>query len=247
MRKIKDSATGHPRENRKPVNLGMSLSSAVDGFLFVLKTERNMRIHFLLGVVVLIAGIYLNLPKVEIITLCITVTLVLLAEMVNTAIEHSVDMFRGRMYVKIRVIKDIAAGSVLLASLNAVVVGYMIFLKPLVIPVGEAMSVIRQSPWHLTFIALITVLAVVIYSKIRLHRGRPLRGGMPSGHAALAFAIWTAILFLHIAGPVVILAFILALVIAQSRVRAHIHTLWEVLAGTLLGILVTTLIFQLLK
>ena len=106
---------------------------------------------------------------------------------------------------------------------------------------------IGQSPWHLTFISIIVVLALTILGKVFLHSGTPLRGGMPSGHAAVAFAIWTIIVFLTNNSIVVILTFLMAFLIARHRVKDAVHTVWEVIAGSVLGVLLTTLIFQLFR
>ncbi len=78
---------------------------------------------------------------------------------------------------------------------------------------------------------------------------RALSGGLPSGHAAVAFAGWTAVTFIVGGEPygvlVSVLTFFMAMLTAQSRVEAHIHTVREVVLGAVLGILVTTLVFQL--
>ena len=90
------------------------------------------------------------------------------------------------------------------------------------------------------------VLFFVILGKALFHKGRPLRGGMPSGHAAVAFSIWVIISFVtrnHIAA---VLVFILAFLLARSRLSGKVHTAWEVVAGSILGILVSILVFQIL-
>jgi diacylglycerol kinase (ATP) len=110
----------------------------------------------------------------------------------------------------------------------------------------EGISRLRESSWHPTFIALILVMALTIVGKAFFHRGTPLRGGMPSGHSAVAFSIWTMIAFMTNSFIVVILVFLLAFLVARHRIKDNIHSIWEVIAGALLGILVTTLIFQLL-
>ncbi|MCK4519445.1 MAG: phosphatase PAP2 family protein, partial [Candidatus Omnitrophica bacterium] len=75
-------------------------------------------------------------------------------------------------------------------------------------------------------------------------KGKPLRGGMPSGHVAVAFSIWTMIVLLTRENLVAVLALIMVILIAQSRVRVKIHTLWEVVVGGLLGVIATLLCFQ---
>ena len=111
------------------------------------------------------------------------------------------------------------------------------------------LNAIRQSPAHLTVVALGVVMAAVIAWKATRKKGTPLSGGLPSGHAALAFAGWTAITF--VVGKtregllVSMIALVMAFLVAQSRVETGVHSWLEVLLGALLGAVVTTLIFQL--
>jgi diacylglycerol kinase (ATP) len=71
------------------------VNAALEGVVHTLKTERNMRLHFLAGFLVLIAGLYLNFDAVEMMFLCLAVTFVLVAEMFNTAVEYKI----GRAHV----------------------------------------------------------------------------------------------------------------------------------------------------
>jgi len=179
--------------------------------------------------------------------LLVAIIFVLFAEMVNTAIEFTVNLVSDTINPLARIVKDISAGAVLLSALNGLIVCYVIFSRHLHIPFDSTMLKIKQSPWHITFIALIVVLGLVITGKVFSHRGTPFRGGMPSGHAALAFSIWTAIFFSVTNDFVIILTFILAFLVARSRVDNSIHNVWEVTSGAIIGMLVTTVIFQILK
>ena len=223
-----------------------SFNAAVEGFIYVLKTERNMRIHFLAALLFILLGVYFNFTHIEILILTITITLVLVAEMINTAVELTVNMVEGEVHPIVRIIKDVSAGAVLLTAINAVIVGYMLFSRKIPFSIDAEMLRIKQSPWHITFIALILVLGTSILGKILFHKGTPLRGGMPSGHAAVAFSIWTIIVFLSNNSIVTVLTFLMATLIARHRIKDAIHTIWEVAAGGVLGVLLTTLVFQLL-
>jgi len=224
-----------------------SFNAAVEGFIYVLKTERNMRAHFLTALFFLLLGIYLSFSAVEIIALSITIALVLIVEMVNTAVELTVDMIKEEFHPIARIIKDISGGAVLLAAINAVIVGYILFAKRVLLSVNMNLINVRAAPWHITFIALILVFGASILGKIIFHKGAPLRGGMPSGHSAIAFAIWTIIAFFTNNSIVIILSFLMAFLIARHRVKDAIHTVWEVIAGAVLGVLLTTLIFQIFR
>ncbi|MDO8525633.1 MAG: diacylglycerol kinase [Candidatus Omnitrophota bacterium] len=224
-----------------------SFNAAVEGFIYVLKTERNMRVHFLAAFFFILLGIYLNFTYLELAALSVIITMVLASEMVNTALELMVDMIKSDFHPVARIIKDVSAGAVLLASINAVIAGYILFARKFPFNVTEAMDNVRHSPWHVTFISLITVFGAAIIGKILLHKGTPLRGGMPSGHAAIAFSAWTAIVFMTKNSIVIALTFLMAFLIARHRIKDSIHTLWEIVAGGIMGVLITLLIFQVFR
>jgi len=230
----------------KKQNVVQSLNSAVEGLIYVLKTQRNMRLHFLLATFVLVLGIYFNIPRPELLILLASLVLVLLLEMVNTAIELIVDIVKEAYHPIARIIKDVTAGAVLLAGLNALVVGYVVFSKHFSFYVEDIAWNITHSSWHLTFIALLLVVSCVLIGKALFHKGTPFRGGMPSGHAAFAFSLWTIIIFSTQNGLIALICFVMAFLIARHRLTDNIHSVWEVIAGALLGIFVTALVFQLL-
>ena len=223
-----------------------SLNSAVEGFLYVLRTERNMRLHFLLATFVIILSIYLNLPKVDLLLLLMSIILVLALEMVNTAVELTIDLIKEAYHPLARVIKDVTAGAVFLAALNAAAVCYVVFSKQLTTFVERGVSEAIHTPWHMTFITFLVVLFLVLAGKILFHTGTPFRGGMPSGHSAFAFSMWTVIVFSTRNALIIVLTFAMAFLIARHRLKDSVHNMLEVAAGAVLGVLVTSLIFQLL-
>lgn len=224
-----------------------SLNAAVEGFIYVLKTERNMRTHYLAGLFFIIFGIYVNLRSTEMLVLTITISLVLITEMINTAIELTVDMVKPEFHPIARIIKDVSAGAVLVSAVNAVIVGYALFYNKIPFRVERHLMNIRNYPWHITFIALILVFGTAIAAKIFFQKGTPFRGGMPSGHSALAFSIWTVITFFSSNSIVIVLTFLMAFLIARHRVKDSVHSPIEVFAGAVLGVLLTTLIFQIFR
>ncbi|MBM3252688.1 MAG: phosphatase PAP2 family protein [Candidatus Omnitrophica bacterium] len=228
-------------------NLIESLNFAIEGLIYVIKTQRNMRLHLIIAVLIISLSIFLNVSKTELIFLTTSIVLVLLTEMINTSIELSIDMVKKTFHPLARIIKDISAGAVLVSSINAIIVGYIIFINRVEPKIELGVTRLRQSSWHMSFLCLVVLLCLVIIGKAIFHKGTPLRGGMPSGHSAVAFSIWTIIAFLTSNIIVISLVFILAFLIAQSRVKKAVHTIWEVATGGLLGIFLTTLIFQFLK
>jgi len=184
-----------PRSRRTPRIL-QSLNWAFEGVIHVLRSERNMRIHFAVATIVLVLAFSYGVTKLELMALLVAISFVLIAEMVNTAIEATIDLSATSFDPLAKTAKDIAAGAVLIASVNAVVIGYLVFADRLSRPSSRLVERLREAPSNLTLIALILVILIVIASKALTGRGTPLSGGLPSGHAALAFGGFTSIAFI---------------------------------------------------
>jgi diacylglycerol kinase (ATP) len=105
----------------------LRLASIGLGYLFIY--HRNMRIIFIAGVAAFLLGVYFHLSGPELALLCLTITLVFIAEIFNTAIELILDMRIRKYHTLVKLIKDISAAVVLIASLNALAVGYVRFIK----------------------------------------------------------------------------------------------------------------------
>jgi diacylglycerol kinase (ATP) len=234
-----------PRPGRPPTILD-SFNYAFEGIIHVLRTQRNMRIHFLAAAAVLIAAIAIGVTRLELIALMISIAFVLIAEMINTAIEGAVEVSTTSFDPNAKLAKDIAAGAVLIATVNAVVVGYLVFSEAVQDSSSRLLDRIADAPAKLTLIALVLTVLIVISIKALTQRGTPLRGGLPSGHAALAFAGWMALtLFVEQQRFLVSsIGLVLALLVAQTRVESGIHSGLEVLYGAVLGAMTTLLLFQ---
>lgn len=106
-----------------------SLKLAIKGIGYLFWYHRNMRIIFMLGILALLLGLHFHLKGSELVALCITITLVFMAEIFNTAIELMIDMLTSKYHTLIKLVKDIAAAVVLLACINALAVGLILFWK----------------------------------------------------------------------------------------------------------------------
>ncbi len=121
--------TFRPKEKEKP--LLKTLSYGFNGILYTLKHERNMVIHFLVMILVIIAGIVFKITFVEWGVCFVLFALVLSLELMNTALENVVDLVTEEKKAKAKVAKDAAAGAVLVAAIFAVIIGISIFLPRL--------------------------------------------------------------------------------------------------------------------
>jgi len=234
---------------RRPPSILESFNYAFEGVIHVLRTQRNMRIHFLVAAAVLVAAVGFGVERLELIVLLLSICFVLVAEMFNSAVEAAVDVASTSFDPMAKLAKDIAAGAVLISAVNAVAVGYLVFSGEVADRSSRFLDRLSNAPAQLTVVALVLTIFLVIATKAITGRGTPLRGGLPSGHAAVAFAGAMAImLVLDDSGHrflVSSLAFIMALLVAQTRVESGVHSSVEVLYGGLLGALTTLVLFQL--
>jgi diacylglycerol kinase (ATP) len=234
---------------RRAPSVFESFNFAFEGIIHVLRTQRNMRIHFLIAAIVLIVAFAAGVSKLELIALLLAIAFVLIAEMINTAVEGTIDVATTSFDPMAKLAKDIAAGAVLIATATAVAIGYLIFSDQLSRPSSRLLDKLRDAPVDLTLIALILTIIVVIATKALTGRGTPLRGGLPSGHAAVAFSGWMAATYVLSDSRhrflVSSLTFLMALLVAQTRIESGVHSTLEVAYGGLIGSLLTLVLFQL--
>jgi diacylglycerol kinase (ATP) len=226
-----------------------SFNNAIEGVVHVLRTQRNMRIHFAIAIAVLAVAAAVGVSKLELIALFLAIAFVLVAEMINTAVESAIDVSTTAFDPMAKLAKDIAAGAVLIASVNAVAIGYLVFAGKAADKTARVLDRIRDAPAEITVIALVLTILIVIVTKAWTGKGTPLRGGLPSGHAAVGFAGWMAATYIvNDSHRFVIsaLTFIMAVLVAQTRVESGVHSALEVAYGGALGALVTLAMFQVL-
>ncbi|HWN23101.1 MAG TPA: diacylglycerol kinase [Gaiellaceae bacterium] len=235
--------------SRRPPSVLESFNYAFEGIIHVLRTQRNMRIHFGVAALVLVAALASGVDKLELIALLLAIAFVLITEMVNTAIEGAIDVATTSFDPMAKLAKDIAAGAVLIASAVAVAIGYLVFSGQVADRSSRFLDRLAEVPAELTLIALFLTTILVIGTKALTGSGSPLRGGLPSGHSAVAFAGWMATTLILDDSDhrflISSLTFIMALLVAQTRVESGVHSSMEVLYGGLLGALVTLAVFQL--
>ena len=119
-------------------SLVSSFNYAFEGVIYVVRTQRNMRVHFAVALVVLPLASVLGVSRFELLALMLAVSFVLIAEMFNTALEKAIDVATNSFDPLARVAKDVAAGAVLVAAVNAVFVGYLVFGRVCATPAGRS-------------------------------------------------------------------------------------------------------------
>jgi diacylglycerol kinase (ATP) len=222
---------------------------AMSGIIFTFRTQRHMRFHLYVVLLVLLLGVLMNLGLREVLILLFTISLVLVAEMFNSAIEATVDLVSPSYNPLAKFAKDIAAGAVLIATIIAVVIGSLMMLgenrwEALKISLStEGFGYLGVLP-RLVIGGLVLFVVVVIGKGLGA-RGRILQGGLVSGHAAYGFFFATSMIFVTDSAVATGIALMLAAIICQSRFEAKFHTIFELTLGAFVGVILSLVIFGL--
>ncbi len=227
----------------KPKGVAASFNCAIEGILWAVRTQRHMRYHMLAALALLLVALFFHVNALEFILLVFGGVLVFFAELVNTALEVVVDMVSPEYHPMARRAKDVAAGAVLMSCVGAAVMGYLALSTYFFPPAGQGLPLLDRPPGELALMSVLTVIILVVLLKAGAGRGRPLHGGMPSGHAAFSFSVVTSIMLSRGGAILSLLTLALAVLVSQSRIHLRIHSMTEVLAGALLGVGTTAIIF----
>ncbi|WP_068774382.1 diacylglycerol kinase [Paenibacillus sp. FJAT-26967] len=210
---------------------------AYEGIKYAFDTQRNMKFHFLVAFLVFLASVILGLPHWDVLFLLLAVVLVVMTELINTAVEKAVDLAMPEQHPLAKIAKDTAAGAVLVAALFAVVVGMVVFYGPVDRLLRQAQSTASANMpgmvW--TLVALVMLVTLVIETRFS-DRGKLVR---PSLLSAVLTALATLISSLSGQTIVTLLSYTLAglalMVLAEKKHRA----LPSMLLGAVIGIAIT--------
>lgn len=224
--------------------------NAFEGIIYATTTQGNIRKQLAIAVIVMAISLLFNLNKAEFLCLMFTVVLIIIAEMVNTAIETVVDLYTDLYHPKAKIAKDVGAGAVVIAAINAIIVAYFLFFDK-ISDIGLAfIENVVNNQVHLAFVAvmlsviLIVTLKAVFESKKNIEKKSKF---VPSGQAGLAFAAWTIIWINNQDIVILTLSTILASLVAFSRVESKSRTALETVFGAVTGMLAVILVYGITK
>lgn len=221
-----------------------SANFAIEGILHGTKTQRHLRYHLYSAALILVLSYVLGISRNDFLIVALTVIVVLLAELMNTAIEAMVDLVSPRQCEKARIAKDVAAGAVLTTAFGAAVIGYLVLFPYIRDGFRGGFHIAKHSPDEIAVMAVTLVLILVVVTKAYFGKGTPLWGGIPSGHSALAFSLWVILSYMTGSLTLSIIGFLLSSAVAASRVMLKVHTVGEVILGGIMGALLTFLLFR---
>lgn len=220
-----------------------SANAAAEGIIEATRTQRHVKFHLIVAFIVLFGCFLIGVEKFEFIAIALITLLVIVAEMFNSSLEVVVDLTSPGRNEKARIAKDIAAGAVLITAVGALIIGYLILWPYFIRIVNDGFWIAKHYPENIAVLAVIIIMLTVIMLKAFLGKGHPLKGGCPSGHAAVGFSIWISITYITSNIFVLIISLIMTLLIAFSRLFRNTHSILDIFIGAILGILTTFILF----
>ena len=220
--------------------------NAFNGIIYAVTTQGNIKKQLVIAIIVMVMSLFFNLTRAEFLCLMFTVILIIIAEMINTAIETVVDLYTDLYHPKAKIAKDVGAGAVVIAAINALIVGYFLFFDKIADIGLNFVRNIAESPTHLAFVGIfITIILVVALKAASTTNKHKLikNNFMPSGATAIAFAANTIIWISTDNIVVLTLSLVMAILIGESRVETKKRTLKEVIVGGITGMAVALLIY----
>jgi diacylglycerol kinase (ATP) len=220
-----------------------SINNAIEGIIHAARTQSHIRLHLFATCILLLICFTLGIKTNEFMLLTILAAIVVVSEMLNSAIEVTVDIASPHHSELARIAKDIAAGAVLIAACVALIVGIFIFYPYVQTFYKEGIVIASHGFLELFLGSMIIVLIAVIMIKAYVGNGHPLRGGMPSGHASLAFTLWVNLVYIFQNPIVTGVSLAGAVILSVSRVTRKIHSPYEIFVGISLGTLITWMLY----
>ena len=140
-------------------------ANGINGIIYSTTTQKNIKIQLVIAVFFMIVSLFFDLERAEFLCLVISIVFIILTELINTAIETIVDLCTETFHPKAKIAKDVGAGAVVLAALNAVVVGYFLFFQKISTIGTTMLTNIRNTPSHLVFVSIVLVTIGVVSLK----------------------------------------------------------------------------------
>lgn len=222
-----------------------SFRYAYEGIKYALDTQRNMKFHFCVAFLVLLAALFLHLPKTDILFILLAVTLMIVTELINTAVEKAVDLAMPERHPLAKIAKDVAAASVLVSACFAVIVGMIVFYEPIDhLLSNSSMQDTPVSAGTIWILIALVVLTVIVIETRFSDKGKLVR---PSLLTAVAFAIATVITVFVSQTIAALLAYTLAALILIMLYDKKTRSFPALILGAIIGIAVTILAFSCLN
>jgi len=222
----------------RPGKWKRSLRYAYEGVQYALSTQANMKFHFAAAFIVLLAALLVRLSKTDILFLLLAVTLMIVTELINTAVEKAVDLAMPDRHPVAKIAKDVAAASVLVSAVFAVMVGMIVFYEPVDLLWRRAREQATLTPGTIWICLALVLLSVVVLTTRFRRSGRPAR---PSLFTAVAFAAATLIALAARPTWSGLLAYLMAVLLAVVLYDKATRSFAALVLGALIGVSIALL------
>ncbi|WP_426447792.1 diacylglycerol kinase [Paenibacillus sp. S-38] len=229
---------------KQPVKWQRSFRYAYEGVKYALATQRNMQFHFGAALFVLAFALWFGLSKTDVLFILLAVTLMIVTELINTAVEKAVDLAMPDLHPLAKIAKDVAAASVLVTAAFAAVTGMIVFYDPVerLLRTGrlsETGTLTAGTVWVLLTLIVLTV--IVVQTRFSA-KGTWVK---PSLLTTVAFAVATLMACRSADTLVALLGYFLAAVLVFVLYEKQGRSLPSLILGALFGIFLTALAFYL--
>lgn len=231
-------------KNVKNKNFFTSIGHAIDGVISVFKTERNLRIDYVIGLFVLLSSLFFNFTKTEFACLCLTIGFVIFAEMINSTVEYVVDLITDKYDERAKAAKDIAAGGVFISSVVAVVVAYFLFVDKIYMATTTVLNSILSSRLYILFTIMFATLILAVILKGVFSKNKKYSSSFPSARVSLAFAMTTYVFIITKSIFVGGVSLILSIIIAQIKIENTKTRPIFIIISALVGVLLVLIVYQ---
>lgn len=221
-----------------------AMKNAINGLIHVFRTEKNLRVDYVIGVLVFCTSFFFKFTKTEFACLCLTIGFVIFAEMINSTIEYMVDLLTDKYDERAKAAKDIAAGAVLISGAIAVVVAYFLFIDKIK---GASLMIFNQminSNTHLLATILFIVILLTVILKGVFSKTRNYVKAFPSARIVISFGLATFLLLITKSILVGGVAFALCFIITELKRENEKVNLAYIILSALLGVLLVLIVYQ---
>ena len=221
--------------------------NALNGIIHAFKTEKNLRLDYLAGVLVLLISMFFDFTKTELICLIITIGFVIFAEMINSTVEYIVNLVKTEYDLNAKAAKDIAAGGVLIASIISVIVAYLLFVDKIRQASTALLTAVLSSKSHMlvTILFVVTLLVVILKGVFSKDKDNNYVKAFPSARVTISFALSTYLFVITQNLLVGGVALALSLMVSSIKRENDKTTIVQVILSALLGILLVVSVYQL--
>ena len=229
-------------KNKSLVN---AMRYALNGIIHAFKTERNLRIDYIIGTLVLLCSLFFDFSKTEMICLILTIGFVIFSEMINTTVEYIVDLITDEYNENAKAAKDIAAGGVFISGGISVIVAYFLFVDKLSKASTSMLTSILSSRAHLLVTVLFAaVLLTVVIKGIVCKKRENYVEAFPSTRVTISFALAIYLYIITKSFLVGGIALVLALIISSLKKEKDNVSYLHLVFSALLGILIVLTIYH---